>query len=43
MRYNWGYRNLKLSGAMLKVSLATISSDRLPHLLAAKKCSEGAK
>ena len=38
MRYNWGYRNLKLSGGMLEVSLAMISSDRLSHLLAVKKC-----
>ena len=41
MRYNCGYRNLRLSGGMLKVSLAVISSDRL-HLLAVKKCSSKA-
>lgn len=39
MRYNWGYRNLKLLGGMLEVSPAMISSDRLPHLLAVQKCS----
>ena len=39
MRYNYGYRNLKLLGGMLKVPLDMISSDRLLHLLVVKKCS----